>query len=259
MTYAFDNSAPQAQARLHALAEVHDDGTIRQLLARGVGEGWRCLEIGGGLGTITRWLADRVGPRGHVLATDIDTRFLDSIARENVEVRRHDILQDPLPEAAFDLAYTRLVLEHLSDPDAALERMVKAVKPGGWLMVEDFEVPDLGSLDSVTGLARTQAAMRQVLTAAGADGRLGLSLGRRLRSIGLLHVGQEGRVQLYRGKSAAANLVRLNVEQLRESILATGLSEEDFHAHAAVLDDEQFEWRSPTLWTAWGQRPREPL
>ena len=255
MTYVFDNAAPHARERLGALAAVHDDGTIRQLQARGVAEGWKCLEIGGGLGTITRWLSDRVGRCGHVVTTDIDTRFLDAIARENVEVWCHDVLRDPLPEATFDLAYSRLVLQHLADPDTALDRMVKAIRPGGWLMVEDFEVPELAGSHSMAGLATTLAAMRRVTEAAGADGRMGLSLGRRLRSFGLLHVGHEGRVQMFRGNTRGANLVRLNFEQLREPMLATGLNEADLQADLALLDDEHFEWRSPTVWTAWGQRP----
>ena len=138
--YVFPNAAPQAAARLHALATVFDPGTIRHLEARGVGHGWSCLEVGGGLGTVTRWLSDCVGQRGQVLSTDIDTRHLDSMQLPNVEVRRHDIVADPLPEAAFDLAYTRLVLEHVSEPDRALARMVGAVKPGGWVVVEEFEI-----------------------------------------------------------------------------------------------------------------------
>jgi SAM-dependent methyltransferase len=255
MTYVFDNAAPQARARLAALADVHDEGTIRHLLARGVADGWKCLEIGGGLGTITRWLSDRVGANGYVLATDIDTRFLATIGCANVEVRRHDILTDPLPDSTFDVAYARLVLEHLSDADLALDRMVRAIKPGGWLIVEDFEVQSGGFHDSSQSVSSTLAAMRRVTTSAGTDPRLGLSLGHRLRARGLAYVGHEGRVQLYRGKSAAARLARLNFEQLREPILATGLTTTEFEADLARLDDEDFEWRSPTLWTAWGQRP----
>ena len=253
--YLFDNAAPQARARLTALADVHDEGTIRHLIARGVADGWKCLEIGGGLGTITRWLSDRVGANGYVLTTDIDTRFLAAIGRANVEVRRHDILTDPLPDSTFDIAYARLVLEHLSNADLALDRMVLAIKPGGWLIVEDFEVRPAGSLDSSESVSKTSAAMQRVSASAGADSRLGLSLGRRLRARGLAHVGHEGRVHLCRGNSAAARLARLNFEQLREPILATGLTATEFEADLARLDDEDLEWRSPTLWTAWGQRP----
>jgi SAM-dependent methyltransferase len=255
MMYVFDNAAPQARARLTALADVHDDGTIRHLLARGVADGWKCLEIGGGLGTVTRWLSDRVGANGHVLTTDIDTRFLETIGRRNVEVRRHDIVKDALPESTFDIAYARLVLEHVSDPEVALDRMLMAVRPGGWLMVEDFEVQSSRPDDAPEIISKTAAAMRLVTASAGADSRLGISLGHRLRARGLVHVGHEGRVQLCRGKSAAARLARLNFEQLREAILATGLTTGEFEADLARLDDENFEWRSPTLWTAWGRRP----
>lgn len=253
--YVFDNSAPQASARLAALAEVHDAGTIRHLLARGVADGWTCLEIGGGGGTMTRWLADRVGSHGYVLTTDIDTRFLETLGLDNVEVRRHDILIDPLPDATFDLAYARAVLEHLPDPDLALDRMVTALKPGGWLMVEDMEATPSGlTREPIDRPSKTLLAMRRVI-AEGADSGLGLTLGHRLRARGLMHVGHEGRLQVCRGNSAAARLARLNCEQLRVPILAAGVTADEFEADLTRLDDENFEWRSPTLWTAWGQRP----
>jgi SAM-dependent methyltransferase len=259
--YVFPNAAPQAAARLHALAAVFDPGTIRHLEARGVGRGWSCLEVGGGLGTMTRWLSDSVGQRGQVLTTDIDTRHLDSIQLSNVEVRRHDIVADPLPEAAFDLAYTRLVLEHVSEPDRALARMVGAVKPGGWVVIEDFEIlpasPDPQDEFSER-ISKTAAVMRSVTATAGLRARFGRSLLRRLRAAGLEEIGIEGRAFIWPGGSAGATLSRLNYEQLREPILATGkITEEEFAMDLARLDDGAFEIRSPILWSAWGQRPRQ--
>lgn len=259
--YVFPNAAPQAAARLRALAAVFDPGTIRHLEARGVGQGWSCLEVGGGLGTMTRWLSDSVGQRGHVLTTDIDTSLLDSMQLPNVEVRRHDIVADPLPEAAFDLAYTRLVLEHLSEPDRALARMVGAVKPGGWVVIEDFEIlpasPDPQD-ESTERISKTAAVMRAVTAMAGVRARFGRSLLRRLRAAGLERIGIEGRAFIWPGGSAGATLNRLNYEQLRDAILATGrITEEEFAIDLARLDDCDFEIRSPILWTAWGQRPSQ--
>jgi SAM-dependent methyltransferase len=46
---------------------------------------------------------------------------------------------DPLEEAAFDLAHARAVLEHIPDRRHALERMISAVRPGGWLMLEAID------------------------------------------------------------------------------------------------------------------------
>lgn len=258
--YLFDNAAPQAESRLAALAEVFDPGTIGHLSARGVAEGWRCLEVGGGLGSIARWLAERVGPRGSVLTTDIDTRHLEPHRPSNIEVRQHDILTDPLPEATFDLVHARLVLMHLADPDRALASMRNALKPGGCLVVEDFEMLPAASSDAhgpAEQISKTAAAMRQVAFAASGDQRLGRSLARRLRQHGLANVDTEGRVFLYRRDNAGARLARFNFLQLREPILATGqLTAEEFDADLAAIDDEDFEMRSPILWTAWGHRAR---
>jgi SAM-dependent methyltransferase len=258
--YVFPNAAPQAASRLHALAAVFDPGTIRHLEARGVGQGWSCLEVGGGLGTMTRWLSASVGQRGQVLTTDIDTRHLDSLQLPNVEVRRHDIVADALPESVFDLAYTRLVLEHVSEPDQALARMVSAVKPGGWVVVEDFEILPAShdpQDEFSERISKTAAAMRRVTATAGLRARFGRSLLRRLRAAGLEEIGIEGRAFIWPGGSEGATLNRLNYEQLRDSILATGrVTEEEFAADLERLDDREFEIRSPLLWSAWGRRPR---
>jgi SAM-dependent methyltransferase len=251
--YVFDNAAPQAPARLRALAEVFDPGTIRQLDARGIAAGWRCLEVGGGMGTMTKWLSARVGPHGAVLTTDIDTRHLEALRLANVEIRQHDVVEDPLPAKRFDLAYTRLVLEHVRDPSRALANMVQAVKPGGWVVIEDFEVAPIGP---DTEVPKTFLAMRQVIASVGVDQGFGRSLSRRLRSCGLEDVMAEGRVLLWSGSNAGTTLMRLNAEQLRDRILATGLVTADQYAEdLRRLEDEAFEFRAPTLWTAWGRQP----
>jgi len=109
-TYLFDQAWRQEHDRLHALEALFDDASAHHLARLGVGPGWRCLEVGAGAGGVARWLADRVGPSGQVLATDLDPRFLDGHGRANLQVRQHDILTDPLPDTLFDLAHARAVL-----------------------------------------------------------------------------------------------------------------------------------------------------
>src|SRR5262249_38742099 len=137
--YLLDNAAREAPVRFSALSVLFDETTIRHLTGCGVAPGWRCLEVGAGGGSIANWLADRVGADGSVLATDIDPRFLESLQRANLEARRHNIAVDPLPEAAFDLIHARLVLMHLPERDIALARMIAALKPGGWLLEEEYD------------------------------------------------------------------------------------------------------------------------
>jgi hypothetical protein len=49
------------------------------------------LEVGGGSGSIARWMSERIGDAGRVVVTDIDTRFLDGMTARNVKIRLHDI------------------------------------------------------------------------------------------------------------------------------------------------------------------------
>ena len=162
--------------------------------------------MGAGGGSIATWLCDRVGPTGHVVATDIDPRYLDAAGRPNLEVRRHDIASDPLPEAAFDLVHARLVLVHLPERENALLRIVRALKPGGWLLVEEFDSlsmrPD-PAIDPDEVLLETYDALQRVMTARGVDLRYGQLLTGRFRAHGLVDVGAEGRLFMLQGGSPA--------------------------------------------------------
>jgi ubiquinone/menaquinone biosynthesis C-methylase UbiE len=140
--YTLDNDWVHARERLALLEAQNDLGTLRHLEALGVTEGWQCLEVGGGGGSITEWLCRRVGSSGRVVATDINTRFLDGLNFGILEVRTHNMVVDGIESDAFDFVHTRNVLFHLSQRQTALERMVSALKPGGALLVED---PDFGS------------------------------------------------------------------------------------------------------------------
>src|SRR5205823_3987556 len=144
-------SATSERRRLELLEARYDPLTLRRFDALGASaggagvsramDGWSCLEVGAGAGSVARFLAERVGPAGGVVATDLDPRFLGAGDRLplNVEVRRHDILTDPLEEGAFDLVHCRALLCHLDEPVVALTRMAAALRPGGWLLVEDAD------------------------------------------------------------------------------------------------------------------------
>ena len=110
--YAFDPTWIHARQRLRGLEHLLDPGTIRHLKALCAGEGWHCLEVGAGGGSIAEWLCQRVGRNGYVMATDLDTRFLEALTRSNLDVRRHDIVSEDLPEGRFDLVLSRLVVGH---------------------------------------------------------------------------------------------------------------------------------------------------
>jgi SAM-dependent methyltransferase len=132
------------EGRLALLERRFDAGTIRRLGDLGVRAGWRCLEIGAGHGSIARWLSEKVGPAGSVVAADINARFLTGLP-DNVDVRELDI-RDLKLEPDFDLVHCRALLMHLPDPADALARSVAALRPGGVLLAEegDFGLLHLG-------------------------------------------------------------------------------------------------------------------
>ena len=258
-TYLLDNAAAQAPARLAALADMFDATTRRHLLDRGVGPGWRCLEVGGGNGSIATWLAERVLPEGDVLVTDLDTRYLDTLSIPNLEVRRHDIVNDPLSESTFDLIHVRLVLVHLREWAQVLDRLVTALKPGGWLLAEEFDSDSLPPNPSVHPdevLLETHMAVARLMTDHGFDRRFGRRLFSRLRGAGLIDVGAEGRVQMLQRESSGVSLIRANAQQLRGELIDAGYgTASQIDRDLARMDDPDFMMPSSTLWSAWGRRP----
>ncbi|MFN8517645.1 MAG: methyltransferase domain-containing protein [Chloroflexia bacterium] len=255
----------ETEQRFGSLAALYDGRTIRFLEATGVGAGWRCLEIGAGGGSIAAWLADRVGEAGHVTATDIDPRFLTALSalgRPNVEVLRHDVAADPLPEAAYDLVHARLVFIHLPTAGEVLGRVVATLKPGGWLVIEDFDGPLIAErtyavedpTDTTTAL-RAFAALEELRVRRGLAAGWGRGLYRAFRALGLQEAGMEGQVGIHPGGSAGARLFAANFGQIREEAVAAGLIDAaELDRMLALLDDPDFAISTPVMFTAWGRR-----
>ena len=259
--YTFENSGAQAATRFSALADIFDPGTIRHLTEIGVGRGWHCLEIGAGGGSIATWLCDRVGDTGQVLATDIDTRFLETLHRSNLEVSRHDITVDSLPQAKFDLVHCRLVLGHLPNRDEVLGRLVAALRPGGWILAEEFDSsslrPDRSINDAETSL-KAFAEMQSVLGRHGFDGYFGRRLVARLRAHDLAEIFAEGRVFMYEGgTTSGADLTRAGISQTRDEMIdAGGIAPADIEHDLLQLSRPDFMMPSPIMWAVRGRRPR---
>jgi hypothetical protein len=74
--YGFGEDASREADRLAAAERAVDPPTWSALLEVGVDLSWRCWDVGTGRGSIARWLARVVGPRGKVLATDLEDRRL---------------------------------------------------------------------------------------------------------------------------------------------------------------------------------------
>jgi SAM-dependent methyltransferase len=256
--YMLANKGEEAPIRFVALAAIYDPHTIRHFETLGVACGWRCLEVGAGGGTIAKWLADRVGPTGYVLVTDVDTRFLEPLRGPTLDVLAHDIGSDPLPDAEFDLIHTRLVLMHVRERDAALARMVSSLKVGGWLLVEEYDTcsirPD-PTLSSGEVLLQTHGAMLRLLEDGGVNRRYGRLLSGLLRESGLTSVGASAQLFMWQSGSPGIAMMRANFEQLREAMIeANYITPQQFDEDLARLNNPSFMTPSSILWSAWGRR-----
>ena len=85
--YVFDNKAREAEQRFGGLEAIYDPVSIRHLEPYVVA-GSRCLEVGGGGGSIACWMSERVGERGRVVVTSQGAQFANSILRLTYAVIR---------------------------------------------------------------------------------------------------------------------------------------------------------------------------
>jgi SAM-dependent methyltransferase len=113
------------------------------LVRLGLGVGWKCADIGAGSGDVSVALAAMVGATGRVYAVDIDPARRDQVAEAAAEVHAAQVIaltqaaeELALPEPV-DLAYCRFLLVHVLDPTAALARMAKAARDGGWVVAQE--------------------------------------------------------------------------------------------------------------------------
>lgn len=257
--YLLDNADAIAADRMDALARLYDPASHRTLDAAGLAPGWHCLEIGGGGGGVARWMAERVGATGSVLCTDLDPRHIAPSGLANLHVVRHDAVRDALPEGKFDLAHARLVLLHIPERAAVLEKMIAALKPGGWLVIEDFDtssvLPDVAA-NPLERRIETSEALRVFMIRGGVDARFGRSLYGRFKGLGLTDVSTEGRVMMWDHANGGADLMRINFEQVGEKVVAAGLlSAEQLKADLERLDEPDFVTPSPIMWSAIGRKP----
>ena len=129
--HAFPHTGADERRRLELFEERLDPVTVRRIKLLSLAPGDRCLEIGGGRGSIARWLCEYVGPKGRVTATDLETGYLSELSLPNLDVLRHDVTRDEFPESSFQLIHVRAVLMHIADRMATLRRMVSWLAPGG--------------------------------------------------------------------------------------------------------------------------------
>ncbi|WP_037908645.1 methyltransferase domain-containing protein [Actinacidiphila yeochonensis] len=257
--YLLDNRQSEAGMRFAAFKELFDPVTFRHVDRLGVGPGMRCWEVGAGGPSVPLGLAERVGPDGAVVATDIDVSWTRGVAGGVIEVLRHDVAADPPPPGAFDLVHARLVLVHVADREEALRRMVRALRPGGWLLLEDADpglqpllCPDESGPEQRLA-NRLRSGFRSLMAARGADLAYGRTLPRLLREAGL--EGVEADAYFPITSPACTVLEAATVRQIRGRLVEAGLAtDEEIDRHLANVATGRLDLATAPMISAWGRR-----
>lgn len=255
--YLLDNRQPEAGERFDALSTLFNPSTFRHLDALGLGGDWRVWEVGAGGPSVPTWLAGRTN--GGVLATDIDTTWL---TREGAayDVLRHDVGVDAPPPGGFDLVHARLVLVHVANRDGALDSMIAALRPGGWLVLEEAD-PGLQPLvcpdesgDEQRLANRLKNGFRALMASRGVDLAFARTLPRRLREACLVDIGADAFFPM--SGPVCDELERSTTEQIRGRLLEAGLATaEEIDQHLANVATGRLDLATSPLVTVWARKP----
>jgi len=158
----------------------------------GVGPGWRCLDVGAGPGFVSMDLRRRVGNSGQVAALEPSEFFGQWLQQEinrgdwpNLQVLTGTSYEAPLPPDHYDLIFSRWVIGFVPDPEAFLQPLLKALKPGGIIAIQDYVhkgcalFPQGGAWDIFPEM------MRQWWRSGGGDPFVGAQLPTAMKNLGL--------------------------------------------------------------------------
>jgi SAM-dependent methyltransferase len=253
--YILPHDLTGERQRLTLMSQLLDPFERSHIERLGLRQGWGCVEVGCGNGSIAQWLAERVGPGGHVVASDLDVSCVSGVERPCLEVRRLDILRDPIQEATYDFVVARALLHHLPGAQQALQRMIAALKPGGALL--SIEPDMLPTMVAEPEAMRTfwQGWLKWSVDA-GIDYFIGRKIAGWLDSFGMEDVGAEGYTPIFNGTSPWAEYWIETMRELRPRLLGSG--------HITANEFAQFDarFRDPHYWTSvltmvasWGHKP----
>jgi ubiquinone/menaquinone biosynthesis C-methylase UbiE len=265
--YALERTSREYE-RLRTQARFWEPATRRVRAAIGVSPGSRSLDVGCGPGEGLRLLAERVGPEGAVTGIDNDpvvaheaTSHVRATTATQVRVVTADFrdLVEP-PGGPCDLVTVRLVLMHLPDPVAALRQLFGWLRPGGALLVQEY---DLRSLDMWPPISHWQEVIRVVsgtVEALGGDVRCGVKLPLHFTAAGL---GEPEGIDVSGVLAPAADtgaICETAYRSILPAALGLGLTTEERSQEVlaqidATADDRDRLVMFPDLVSCWARKP----
>jgi SAM-dependent methyltransferase len=247
-------TTPEEQARLSRLNELLNEACLREIAPRG---GERVLDFGSGTGQLTRAMA-RLAGSGRVVGIEFSAEQIAEARRQAaaaeeeglVEWRQGDVAHPPLAEAewgTFDVAHARFILEHVPEPLGVVRQMVRAVRPGGRIVLADDDHDVLRLWPEPPGLDQVWNAYVRTYDRLGNDPYVGRRLVSLLHSAGARPART---AQVYFGSCSGHPSFPAYVENLARVLEGARAAILETHAvEIGALEDAMAALRD------WGRRP----
>ncbi len=232
-TYPIQTSEEEFN-RLRIQADLFLDDARAMLARIGYGSGWNVLDLCCGLGGITDALSAWVGSEGRVVGADLDVAKLDEARRwaacqglSNVTFVEANAFDSGLPQHSFDLVHCRFALSVIENGIGILDHMLRLVRPGGVVFVEEVTTHTMHCVPSTEDWDTALALLRKTFQAVGADIDLGLLLRGILLDRGLDHVVIKPCMHALTAKDPMTMHLPLTLASMSETIVSQGLMEKD--------------------------------
>jgi len=238
--------------RLHIQGEAMAHESAVMLDRIGVGQGWRCLDLGCGPGGITGLMSERVGASGRVIGLDADPVFIEHARRRapaNVEFTVGNAYQSNLPNGSFDLVHLRFVASTAGRPEALLREAIRLTGRGGTVALQEPDMSTLNCYPPHPAWDRLKAALIGAFASAGADINLAQRLFGLARAAGLADVQYRPFLLGVRSGDPWIDYLPSTVESLRRTIIDQGLLE-PADLEAALADCRAHLARPDTVFTS---------
>lgn len=236
-----DNPEDREFRRLQLIEAAVDADTIHLLEHTGMANGWSCLELGAGAGSIAGWMGARVGREGLVVALDKKTTYLRRFSSPPYRLVEGDILTVPL-DVTVDVLHARYVLIHNKQDENILKNIRGHIRSGGFVVLEEPDFTSALRLNPGGDAAdqRVNEAICRMFVNTGLDPAYGLTLPGKVAEAGFEVQQSRAIMHLCPGNSPIARMMAESAIALRKEYAATGMAtDQDIDQYVAHANDNR--------------------
>ena len=246
-------------------SQVWERATRQALQNVGPLLGGQILDVGCGCGGAMAMLAEQVGVEGRVTGLDIDpvasAKFRAKTAAHNINYRfiEADITAAMLEPSTFDLVFARMVLLHIQQPSKLLHRLWEWVRPGGWLLIMDYDLTSSSSFPQHPVIERALRFSVDTFRRDGLDIEIGSRVPALFAEAGLPQPDGCDIASMILPAGPSVHALRETLLSLRPAILRSRLADEptlertDRELVAAANSQVHVRW--PDMVTTWKRKP----